>query len=78
MPSQNPPDPDARELSFQVRTLTGAVERLAEQVENNFKLSQSNREEILVIKTRSGIVWGCFSVAGGAIAALVLKLVFKI
>lgn len=70
--------PDVQDHEYAIRELTGAVKLLKESTEENAEDIKTNREDILVIKTKSGMLWAFFSMLGGATVSLVLKLVFKI
>lgn len=70
--------PDVQDHEYAIRELTAAVKLLKESTEENEEGIKTNREDILVIKTKSGMLWAFFSMLGGATVSLVLKLVFKI
>lgn len=65
---------DYYQQEFALRKLSDAVEVLTEQAEKNAADVRSNREDILVIKTKIAFVAGGAGLVGGAIVATVVKL----
>lgn len=68
-PQKNSPDPYEHE--FAIRSLMAAVKTLTDQMQLNADSIRRNREDILVIKTK----WGMVAIAAGAIAGTVVKLI---
>lgn len=63
--------PDPYEQEFAIRILTRGLEELAAQCEKNAVDCQKNREDIIVIKTK----WGMIAFVAGLIAAAIVKLI---
>lgn len=64
------PLPDPYEQEFAIRILTKGLEELAAQCEKNTADIHKNREDIIVIKTK----WGMIAFAAGLVAAAAVKL----
>jgi len=59
-----------QEHEYAIRRLTELCESLLQQVEKNANAVRQNREDILVIKTK----WGMVGVVAGVISALIVKM----
>lgn len=69
------PDLNLQDHEYAIRALTSAVEALNKQCEENENTSRSNKEEILVLKTKLGFVAvGAGLLGGGAVTAVVRML----
>lgn len=67
-------EPDLRELGFRLRSLKEAEDRLTDKMEDNTTDIRTLQNDVLAIKTKSGMMWTFFSMLGGVVVHVGLKL----
>lgn len=74
MAPQKRPELNLQDHEYAIRGLTSAVEALNKQCEENENTSRSNREEVLVLKTKLGFVAAGAGIIGGGLVTLAVRM----